>query len=1668
MDSDLDSDLEIDESIIDLVEKLEMQALNNAAVNIDPERSFSSSMTLAPKNIHEISPLNSNFLISKHDVCNTKTNNIASEEAKNKSNESIIDYISIDSDFSDSELQHIDWDAIEINTDTKKEYNDFKQEIKPHLNTLNTSSPFIESNNSLSIPNITNQCALEENHEYNNENLLTYLYPVVEGQQIRSYQQLAIIKSLKENSLISLPTGLGKTYIATVVMANYARWFPDGICIFLAPSRPLVTQQAKACAPALWVIANQNTPSSEELKSQKMESEMNLSNEQLFSSGYKFNLNGKEISTSLICEMNGTLKPSIRKEAWETAKFVFATPQTVQNDLKTGVLSKDIIQRITMLIVDEAHRTRGGYAFGVCMDELIKHQLSYNNVDKSYDPNVNGYAEKPTKGQFRVIALTATPGSDVKSVQTIIDRLHLSYGFFRTESSMDVAQYLHGRKMVERVVKLPPWHTEIVDMLAGLTKKFFSKLSSDYSVLPMPNDVKSVVPYYVLMHTQRWSSFNSSNQSKKSLVAAVWDLALLLTRLLQVLQLLQTQGFSASYRILNQMSDEVNLSNQRGQSSTGAKLDCVSSPEFKKVLQACSYVLKRVGSNQHEFDNKEPIKQCSVNLPTELIYSHPKLGALCEIIMKHFEDNGKDTRIIVFTHFRDSVDEIIAVIKTLEPTAKPVGFVGQGKNIQNGTDTGDEYGNPEYNNTLGYSDNLNSGVLFNQGTLGNRKSSNQSFKNRTKNNQRGGFERTTRVSGNMANNSIKSTYNLSNSVSTSNNSVNDLEQNDEKLTVGKTGQNQKEQQRVLGAFSSGIFNVLVATCVAEEGLDICEVDLVVHYDAPKSPIQLLQRTGRTGRSRKGSAIVLLTNGTTEQQKYKQAISKYNSIQAQMCKPGVLKWHSDLSAKMMPDYFDIKDQNCSKAELRDWPRCVFLNISKDDMSIGKKLSQQNLLSRADIKKNFSKQEAEKKTAVKEAKILQKQQIKEQNLLKNQKKAKKIVDPKMDIDLNFDDISSSFDSNIDEKCYNTNNEPIDRISAMSKLIMNRKKTLDYAKIVEAKDVSNIITIKKSVNLELGAMVIPDSPKKVNAAESTNAFDFDSNKYDFYLLKTSKDLGIDIGSTDIIKNILVDNDEIYSNPKNELRVNESDNKPTILLKNKNLTPDYTNQDESNVLNSNEFLKKSNHYSTLETLSSNTKSPKNLHVDNSVKLVYVADTTARESNHESNLLKKDIDHENIDLAFVNTAKKANFGDFCSFSLFISSDSSNQQSPVKGYNYIPTPTIVLETPLENNCKLITEPSPLAIKNVVTNVLTSTQNSPSSIRRLNLKQNVSNPINTKLDDNKNNRKAKNIIESLVAIKNFNLPNSNPKKPTLKRKKEKKNKPAKSKGCKFVDDEAFLGDDSFDSQDDEFSAKRTAEKHANNESSDESGESQEGELNDGFIVSDSQIVFNSSQSVHKSQGTFKTPEKSHKFFSNSTFSNLDGKASFYSNEENINVNKGQNPEQEKVTRKGEQYDNYSFYRQAYNNQLTPASQIQREVKEWENRFMNRNCSSPTENRAQNTKKATNNKIWSLNGDFNLHSRNVKVDDLKVADKSKKGSLKENIAISEYEDKSECYDFSTSQSYFSSQVLYSGDEFDNLLDNEFKNKSHSVLQKDANEAQSKGNRVNIQSGRKRLQRGVKNDD
>lgn len=90
------------------------------------------------------------------------------------------------------------------------------------------------------------------------------------------------------------------------------------------------------------------------------------------------------------------------------------------------------------------------------------------------------------------------------------------------------------------------------------------------------------------------------------------------------------------------------------------------------------------------------------------------------------------------------------------------------------------------------------------------------------------------------------------------------------------GMTQKQQLEVIERFKAGQLNVLIATSVGEEGLDIGEVDLIVFFDSISSPIRAIQRMGRTGRKRNGKIVVLSTEGE-EEGKYKKSVHRGDKL-----------------------------------------------------------------------------------------------------------------------------------------------------------------------------------------------------------------------------------------------------------------------------------------------------------------------------------------------------------------------------------------------------------------------------------------------------------------------------------------------------------------------------------------------------------------------------------------------------------------------------------------------------------------------------------------------------------------------------------------------------------------------------------------------------------------------
>ena len=105
---------------------------------------------------------------------------------------------------------------------------------------------------------------------------------------------------------------------------------------------------------------------------------------------------------------------------------------------------------------------------------------------------------------------------------------------------------------------------------------------------------------------------------------------------------------------------------------------------------------------------------------------------------------------------------------------------------------------------------------------------------------------------------------------------------------GEKGLTQKEQKAIIKAFRMGEYDVLLSTSVAEEGIDIPAVDLVVLYEPVPSEVRMIQRRGRTGRKRTGRVKVLITMGTRDEGYYWSSVNKEAQMKNQLIDPDVLE------------------------------------------------------------------------------------------------------------------------------------------------------------------------------------------------------------------------------------------------------------------------------------------------------------------------------------------------------------------------------------------------------------------------------------------------------------------------------------------------------------------------------------------------------------------------------------------------------------------------------------------------------------------------------------------------------------------------------------------------------------------------------------------------------------
>lgn len=424
-------------------------------------------------------------------------------------------------------------------------------------------------------------------HKLDIEAMRTWVYPTNLG-TIRDYQFNIVARGLFHNLLVALPTGLGKTFIAATVMLNWYRWTTDAQIVFVAPTKPLVSQQIEAC----------------------------------------FGIAG--IPRSQTSMLTGTISPGLRAEAWASKRVFFMTPQTIVNDLKTGICDP---KKIVLLVVDEAHRATGGYAYV----EVVKFLRRFNQ-------------------SFRVLALTATPGASVEAVQEVIDGLSISRVEIRTEVSLDIRQYVHSRNTESVTFENSEEMELVMDLFSKALQPVLSKLNQFNAY--WSKDPMALTAYGLTQARQKWMATSGKNASFP-VKAMVNNIFTVLSSLAHNIELLKFHGIGPFYHGV------VNFrNNQEGGKGSKYAKEIMENENFVKMMTRLQFW---------------------INQPTFI--GHPKLDYLQGVVLNHFVAAGEGragsdhppsaTRIMIFAHFRDSAEEIVRVLKRNEPMIRPHVFVGQ-------------------------------------------------------------------------------------------------------------------------------------------------------------------------------------------------------------------------------------------------------------------------------------------------------------------------------------------------------------------------------------------------------------------------------------------------------------------------------------------------------------------------------------------------------------------------------------------------------------------------------------------------------------------------------------------------------------------------------------------------------------------------------------------------------------------------------------------------------------------------------------------------------------------------------------------------------------------------------------------------------------------------------
>ena len=408
----------------------------------------------------------------------------------------------------------------------------------------------------------------------------TIFNEMIKNFEPRLYQQTILNTCVSKNTLVVLPTGLGKTNIFLMLAAHRLSQYPSSKILFIGPTKPLIDQYIE-----------------------------------VFRSNFEINEESMAVFT-------GQVSPEKRAQLWQTSKIVFSTPQGLEND----IISRRInLEEVSLLGVDEAHRAVGNYAYVFVAKQYMK------------------LARYP-----RLIALTASPGSDMEKIQEVCNNLFIEGIEVRTHNDPDVKPYVQEIDIKWVKVDLPSLFLNAQRYLNDFLIERLEKLKK-WGILRR-TEVRYVNKTELIELQGQLRGRLATGEKDFVILNAISVLAELM-KIYHAAELLGTQGIVPLYKYLEKLKLEARTT------KTKAIRSIMADVNFKSA----------VANIQNLYDNK---------------VEHPKLIELQKIVEKEFLGNNQ-IKIIIFNQYRDNALEIKNKLNAIKNINANV-FVGQQKKGETG------------------------------------------------------------------------------------------------------------------------------------------------------------------------------------------------------------------------------------------------------------------------------------------------------------------------------------------------------------------------------------------------------------------------------------------------------------------------------------------------------------------------------------------------------------------------------------------------------------------------------------------------------------------------------------------------------------------------------------------------------------------------------------------------------------------------------------------------------------------------------------------------------------------------------------------------------------------------------------------------------------------------